>query len=240
MFTMFSRKPACRPRTSFLTDFRYEDQDVGEPTILFDPDNFPPERRSDAQNTSLRVGARHSFAPNSTSLLTYLYNDLDVEDKIPEANDQLLDGNEKLNSIEYRHAYTHDWFNADAGLGYVGGNLKQDVFLGDMQVLRDRGDTNLFNSYLYSEFKLPYDLSITAGVSFDVLDNPILEKNQINPKIGAIWQIFENTFIRAAAFRAFPRPTAARQTIEPTSVAGFNQFYDDIVGTRFKTRRSWN
>jgi hypothetical protein len=37
--------------------------------------------------------------------------------------------------------------------------------------------------------------------------------------------------VRVAAFRYLKRPFAANQTIEPTQVAGFNQFFDDVDGT---------
>jgi hypothetical protein len=37
--------------------------------------------------------------------------------------------------------------------------------------------------------------------------------------------------LRSAAFRTLKRPLAAGQTIEPTQIAGFNQFYDGNNGT---------
>ena len=40
--------------------------------------------------------------------------------------------------------------------------------------------------------------------------------------------------MRLAAFRALKRSLVANQTIEPTQVAGFNQFFDDLLGTDSK------
>ena len=40
-----------------------------------------------------------------------------------------------------------------------------------------------------------------------------------------------NTSIRAAAFRTLKRTLLTDQTLEPTQVAGFNQFFDDPDGT---------
>ena len=54
-----------------------------------------------------------------------------------------------------------------------------------------------------------------------------LKEDQLNPKLGATWQIGEGTTLRAAAFRGRSKTFAFAQTIEPTQVAGFNQFYDD-------------
>jgi outer membrane receptor protein involved in Fe transport len=70
-----------------------------------------------------------------------------------------------------------------------------------------------------------------SSVTDEPLDDPTLQHSQLNPKFGFIWQVAEGTTLRAAAFRTFTRPTSLRQTIEPTEVAGFNQFFDDFFGT---------
>jgi hypothetical protein len=45
-----------------------------------------------------------------------------------------------------------------------------------------------------------------------------------------MWFPFPDTAIRAAAFRAMSLTNIQNQTIEPTQVAGFNQFFDDPEG----------
>jgi hypothetical protein len=71
------------------------------------------------------------------------------------------------------------------------------------------------------------------GVSFDYLTGaaaavPHETLNQFNPKFGITWNPFLSTSIRAAAFRVIKRTLITDQTLEPTQVAGFNQFFDDI------------
>ena len=56
--------------------------------------------------------------------------------------------------------------------------------------------------------------------------------NKFNPKLGLTWQALENTTLRAAAFQTVARNWSTSQTIEPTQVAGFNQFYNDAFGTK--------
>ncbi|MCI0554727.1 MAG: TonB-dependent receptor, partial [Anaerolineae bacterium] len=51
------------------------------------------------------------------------------------------------------------------------------------------------------------------------------------PKFGVTWNPFPDTTVRAAAFRVLKKTLVADQTIEPTQVAGFNQFFDDNNGT---------
>jgi hypothetical protein len=44
-------------------------------------------------------------------------------------------------------------------------------------------------------------------------------------------RVTDTTTLRAAAFRVLKRNFVASQTLEPTNVAGFNQFFNDINGT---------
>ena len=53
----------------------------------------------------------------------------------------------------------------------------------------------------------------------------------MNPKLGIMWDVTPTTTLRLAAFRALKRSLIADQTIEPTQVAGFNQFFDDPTAT---------
>ncbi len=112
------------------------------------------------------------------------------------------------------------------------------------------------NLYAYSYFTLPTDLTLTLGVSGDFFDQggdffsdfripglpsegpapivpaPVLgEKNQVNPKVGATWSLKSGTTLRAAWFKTLKRTLITDQTLEPTQVAGFNQFFDDPSAT---------
>jgi len=73
-----------------------------------------------------------------------------------------------------------------------------------------------------------------VGLSADLLSGDSLDvgdKDQFNPKFGITWNPFPATTVRAAAFRVLKRTLITDQTLEPTQVAGFNQFFDDINGT---------
>jgi hypothetical protein len=55
---------------------------------------------------------------------------------------------------------------------------------------------------------------------------------QFNPKFGIIWNPLSGTSIRAAVSRVVKRTLITDQTLEPTQVAGFNQFFDDADVTK--------
>jgi outer membrane receptor protein involved in Fe transport len=53
------------------------------------------------------------------------------------------------------------------------------------------------------------------------------DKTQPNPKVGVTWNPLPGTTVRAALSRVLKRSLITDQTLEPTQVAGFNQFFDD-------------
>ena len=57
------------------------------------------------------------------------------------------------------------------------------------------------------------------------------DKDQFNPKFGVIWNPVPNTTLRGAIFRTLTRTLVDAQTVEPTQMAGFNQFFDEIRST---------
>jgi outer membrane receptor protein involved in Fe transport len=80
-------------------------------------------------------------------------------------------------------------------------------------------------------------VTITAGVSFDHLKGPASSVpggslEQFNPKFGITWTLASGTSIRVAGFRTVKRTLVTNQTLEPTQVAGFNQFFDDVDITK--------
>jgi Flp pilus assembly protein TadD len=91
------------------------------------------------------------------------------------------------------------------------------------------------NAYLYTYTALPENVTMTLGVSGDFFheEEGIGHRDQANPKGGITWNpsFSPGTTFRAAGFRALKRTLVNQQTLEPTQVAGFNQFYDDPSGT---------
>jgi outer membrane receptor protein involved in Fe transport len=86
---------------------------------------------------------------------------------------------------------------------------------------------------MYSQIHHPKKVTFTVGASGDFYRNDSLgDRNQLNPKMGVTWTPVPSTTLRAAVFRTLKRSLVNDQTLEPTQVAGFNQFFDDAEGTR--------
>jgi tetratricopeptide (TPR) repeat protein len=113
------------------------------------------------------------------------------------------------------------------------------------------------NLYGYAYFTLPSHLTLTLGASGDLFDEtgeffsdfrlpglppdqpvpvepaPVLgDQNEFNPKVGLSWSLKSGTTLRGAWFRTMKRTLITDQTLEPTQVAGFNQFFDDPTATK--------
>jgi hypothetical protein len=101
----------------------------------------------------------------------------------------------------------------------------ENVF-GEMLVTRPRHANLYVYATIAPERRLP---SIELGLSYDHLySSDAGTQTQFNPKIGAIWQLSDAITVRAAAFRVLKRRLNSNAGLEPTEIAGFNQFFDDL------------
>ncbi len=58
------------------------------------------------------------------------------------------------------------------------------------------------------------------------------DKDEFNPKVGLQLGAADGNDASGAWFRTMKRTLVTDQTLEPTQVAGFNQFYDDPTATQ--------
>jgi outer membrane receptor protein involved in Fe transport len=77
-------------------------------------------------------------------------------------------------------------------------------------------------------------MALTLGVSATSTEGQLVDESQVNPKFGITWEPVDGTTVRAAAFRTLQAATFSRSNIqpfiEPTEVAGFNQFFAGTEG----------
>jgi Tfp pilus assembly protein PilF/opacity protein-like surface antigen len=158
--------------------------------------------------------------------------------------------NQDAYSSELQHLFRSSYITTVAGGGYF--KIKQDVDLADdlswpgespplsLGSFRSKAkfDIDHYNVYLYSYLNLLKNITLTVGASGDFydsndkIDDQDLNENKFNPKFGITWNPHPSTTVRGAVFRTFKRTLITNQTLEPTQVAGFNQFFDDIDGTK--------
>ena len=224
------------PATSLLTELRYRNKSYGDLVQHFEADSYDPTISQEDTTRSIRIGGSHHFSPAATVLGTAIFsNDDNDADGLFTSDGMNLaiegESDSYMGELQYLLKKAH--FDLITGLGYVHADETDTIRMADLgMVLSEESNTTEHtNLYAYSNLSLPMRVLVTIGCSADFLDSMSDDKDQVNPKLGLTWQPVQTTTIRAAAFRTLQRRMIYAQTVEPTQVAGFNQFYDDFEAT---------
>jgi tetratricopeptide (TPR) repeat protein len=242
------------PQTSIQAEYRYRNRKRGDLQQRFFPEDFFPGLTDEEVRNTYRLGGRHAFSPNSIILGSFMYSKSEphLRDNAPPLPIPFISSVDFSNppidafSGELQHLFRSRYFNLTTGLGYFKINGKVTTTLGfdfppppfgpgptEVQVAKTNIGLHHVNGYMYSYINLIKNVTVTAGFSFDSLGGdsafiPGGSKDQFNPKFGIMWNPFPDTTVRAAVFRVLKRTLITDQTLEPTQVAGFNQFFDDL------------
>jgi len=231
-------------KTSIQAEYRYRDNDRGDIELRSFEDDFLPNLRKKDETNTVRLGFRHGFSPSSVLIGNFQYSDADrrVEDsKEPVLKLFEIKGDDEAYGGELQYLFRSQYINIVGGAGHFEIDSKDKItreFAPPGPTIKttvDR-DTTASNAYLYSYIKLLENLTLTLGGSGDFVDTDddlLKDKDQFNPKFGLTWNPLQDTTLRAAAFRVLKRTLITDQTLEPTQVAGFNQFFDEINVTDY-------
>ena len=239
------------PRTMIQGEYRHRKTINGDLTLNFFKGDFRPVFKEDTERDTYRVGVRHEFSPNSMLLGSYMYQTRDYSQQSTtdfgggfSTNVDAQVQGQKSSGGELQHLFQSKYVSLTSGFGYF--DLRREQVLAvdlntgfppPIPIVRETANWNAkqTNAYMYSFIKPLNNLTVTLGVSGDFYDTEsgalAPDKNQINPKFGMVWNPLPGTTVRAAAFRTLTRALITSQTLEPTQVAGFNQFYDDSEST---------
>ena len=211
------------PATSVQAEFRHTDTERGDFFSSFDPTLSTPVRLS-GRVQSARLGGNQSFGPSSDLLVSAVYQTRDLDLTFPTFDNALTKLRDRAYSTDLQWHYAGNAFNILAGASYLKGSeefvdiLKQYI--------------SAYNIYAYGELVAErLGLKVQGGLTVNSLDEDPLHTTKTDPKLGLLWTPTPDTTIRAAAMRALKRPLVANQTLEPTQLAGFNQFFDLPDGT---------
>lgn len=244
-------------KTSVLAEFRAFDIDQGDLELSFLSDEFFRNLRQTEKYRGGRVGVHHAFAPGSDLIGTAVYESHEyknqLKEQIPFDVGVVLDLDftdrtaDRVVNAELQQIVRRGRYRLVAGAGYL--RVNRDATLSVSQsttppvfppdVTRESFDSTVdhTNAYLYFHARYPESATWTAGGSADFFRDSadvsdVEDRNQFNPKFGVTWIPRPGTTVRGAVFRVLRRTLPfTSQTIEPTQVAGFNQFFDDAPGT---------
>jgi tetratricopeptide (TPR) repeat protein len=236
------------PRTSIQGEFRYRDTENGDLQLNFFPNDVLANFRQSSETYMVRGGLRHAFSPASILLGSVIYQRRD--DSSHDENEPALPFVRSLDSsaedqegvsVELQYLFRSRHVNLTGGAGYARTEGEQKTVIefdfpeGPVTVPDTLNlDADHINMYLYSYINFPKTVTWTLGASVDLFDtnsSSSLDTDQVNPKLGVTWNPLPDTTFRAAVFRVLKRTLITDQTLEPTQVAGFNQFFDDQEST---------
>lgn len=241
------------PEASIQAEARWRDAERGDLELLFDPEQFFSNQRNHLDVNSFRLGGRFAFSTGSDLIASVSYKEED-EDIL---NQPLLFVQRNIEeqtegySAELQYLLRKSWYNVVTGAGHMDGDMEEkgatiynrdlfsDLFppgipvppLPPDQYTKTTTDHQHSNAYVYSHFQVLDRLNLTGGLSYDDFDNDTVDVDQFNPKLGLTWRPFSKTTVRGSAFRVLTRTLVNDQTVEPTQVSGFNQFYRDTPGS---------
>ncbi|OAI23093.1 FecR domain-containing protein [Methylomonas koyamae] len=253
LYTAFAQF-ALTPSTNIQFEFRDNKTESGDISSQFFAADVDEALRQTNRTTSARAGLHYEIDADSDFLtsLSHLKREINQNSRHIFTDEfGFLQDKSRTNRVtteafhlESQYLKRTKYSNYVLGLSYLGQdeNLnidevnKASIFGFELPCICDTSNSdrggNFINSYIYSNINWLKYLPTTLGVSFDSMDSRSLGTvNKINPKVGLKWNYAEQSALRAAYFTNVKRPLISDQTIEPTQIAGFNQFFDDITGS---------
>ncbi|MBI5418686.1 MAG: TonB-dependent receptor [Deltaproteobacteria bacterium] len=236
-------------KTSLQGEFRSTDFTRGSLALNFDPDDFLPRERQEERRRSARLGLHHAFSPGSDLIGSLLYGTQDnrLHDTPVPVFEITQDREDTQYGGELQHLTHSGCLRLIAGAGHF--TVERRTALLTVLTLPPppppippippvvtsdvrEADIRHTNAYAYALVQVPASVTWTLGASADFFRGEFEDINQLNPKFGVSWSPRPGTTLRGAVFRLLRRTLPTSQTIEPTQVAGFNQFFDDMEGTK--------
>ena len=243
---------ALHRKINFQWEFRRRQSEQGDLEQRFSESFFKPTERREIEQNTIRVGGKVSPSSNSDLIVSFLHSKR--TDTTFDPNIFRIEGEDKGYQLEGQYIFRHEGFNAILGGGK--NNIDSDnlanlngVFipvpppfgscipptfpLPNCILNTPNNFSRKYNyAYLYTNMEWPNNVIWTGGVSYTDSKDLGLDVKNISPKVGLQWNLMERARLRLAYLQAVKRALIVNQSIEPTNVAGFNQFFDDANGTK--------
>jgi hypothetical protein len=217
---------AISPRLSIQTEVQTRRREFGDIVSRFFADSAGASDRNTDRLGDVRVGARYVIDPSSDVLVSVAHRD-DRTD-VDFGGGLTIGTRNQTTKGELQHLVRGERWSLVSGISYLRGSSSEDVF-GDVT---DAKPSHLTIYSYWTDALVANRLYVIGGASYDHLQTREAgDQKQLNPKLGVLWRPAGETTVRATVFRALKRKVNADSTLEPTQIAGFDQFYDDVNGT---------
>lgn len=238
---------AVTPKFNVQAEVRKRDTKHGDLLLDFDPKSFSRNNRRKLKEDVARFGARYAYSPNQDFLVSASYLNRNEELNFFQSRQDIASHIKGEGfQVEAQHLLRGNRFNITSGANIYRINVdnlrqidftKRDgVACGANRVcdpLLPGFNRERNSGYIYANLNMIENFNWTLGLSYDSFKEfRGFEFDTVNPKIGLQVDVNNYVRLRAAWFETVKSALVANQTLEPTQVAGFNQFFDDLNGTR--------
>lgn len=230
---------AVTPQLNLQAELRRRETEQGDLALNFDPGDFSLGHRREIRQDSARLGGRYSMSADSDLIVSLIRYDREGDDRqvfrTVTAQDRLdAEGYQAEAQLLVRNPR----FNFTAGVGQYRVDNRLQTRVDELDLGTIDIEQKAETVYIYYRLFFPGAVVWTLGGSYQTFEeNGIapgsrLDLEGFNPKLGLQWDVTDHLHFRAAYMVTIKQGLVIEQTIEPTQVAGFNQFFDDFNGTR--------
>lgn len=244
---------------SLFAEFRLRDSETGD--LTEDLIAGLSDERTELEDRQVRLGVKVSPTADLDLVGLLTHRARNVDQANPGSNDFRSNSGEDGTQVQFRG----DWRPIDGLVLVAGGEAGRSEFDSATSIavaipvfpppfppappttitvrvpLPDvEEETTQQTAYGYAYWSpLPW-LDVTAGLAFshyrqDPNGPSVLDLETVSPKLGVEVRPVPELTLRAAAFQTVKHRLIFDQTLEPTTVAGFNQAFQDDNGTRSMT-----
>jgi len=215
-------------------EVKHREGEYGDLAQLFEQDYFLSQLvRREIDSDSRRFGLNYTPSLRDTFLVSFISQDLSDIQTLP---GNQIDKQDEGDQYEAQYIHKGDNNSITAGVSRVDSETTETLtlsFIGLPFPIVSTATTPLDqkSAYIYLNSSWSWGESV-IGFDYTSLDNDdLISDKQFNPKLGLVWNLSDATIFRLAAFRTVRLNIIDNQTISPTEIAGFNQIYDDFLGS---------
>jgi Flp pilus assembly protein TadD len=245
IYTAFAQVQAT-DNLSLQAEYRRRETNTGDRSQNFDPDDFDRFFDDSIDQDLFRLGGKLDLSPATSVILSAVHGNLNQR---PRSNTPFVtpvgtfdfttrtrdnqDGNQLEGQVQSRHGPAR--LVAGGGVYRIDEDFSQvQSFAGsEFEPITDpHRNTEAERLYGYGFIDWPEDTILTVGMGVVRTDSAGRRETEPTPKLGVAYRATDRLTLRGAAFRTVKSNILVQQTIEPTVVAGFNQLFDDVNGTK--------
>jgi len=215
--------------SSIQLDAKRTEFGIEENFDAFDPDGVLPVTINETAD-AFRLSGHHVSGESGDWIWTAAYEDRYRLLIFTPFDFPFADTDAETYSAEIQHSKDWGSIRTVSGIGYTDAD-------NDFKIEGRTTNSRAANAYTYGQWTSTNEaLRVNAGVAFDWyrLTNdgpePGVSRDYLSPKLALTWTPRLGTTFRLAAMSSIRRPFIGSQTIEPTQLAGFNQFFSGYEG----------